>query len=287
MIDISTLQLRLLDYEGLQTLIKWAEQEGWNPGPYDASVFWATDSEGFVGYYIGDELIAGGSIVSYGGRFGFMGFFIVKPDYRSQGIGQKLWMERRNRLLGRLQPGATIGMDGVVALQDFYRKGGFELAFRDERYERLGERFIQEKQIDRLQTIDFPYILAYDALCFGLERPQFLKPWLEMPESHSFKFTENGLIKGFALMRKAGVGYKIGPLFADDVQVAEALYKACLNAVQGKSVFLDIPVTNLQAVALVEKYKAVYVFECARMYHGNPPKQALNKIFGVTTFELG
>lgn len=287
MIDLSTLQLRKLDFNGLQTLVQWAEQEGWNPGPYDAQVFWATDPEGFVGYFIGDELIAGGSIVSYGGRFGFMGFFIVKPEFRSLGIGQKLWMERRNLLLSRLKPGAAIGMDGVVAMQDFYRKGGFELAFRDERYERQGERFILDKQIDRIQPNDFPHILLYDARCFGLERSQFLKPWLEMPESYAFKYVENGLFKGFAVLRKAGKGYKIGPLFADNLLVAEALYQACLNAVPGEAVFLDIPVNNPDAVSLVQKYDAVYVFECARMYHGKPPKQALNKVFGVTTFELG
>lgn len=287
MIDSSSLQLRQLDFDGLQTLVQWAEQEGWNPGPYDAQVFWATDPDGFVGYFIGEELIAGGSIVSYGGRFGFMGFFIVKPEFRSHGIGQKLWMERRNRLLGRLQPHAAIGMDGVVAMQDFYRKGGFELAFRDERYERAGEKFELETQLSPVDINDFPAILTYDTACFGLERPQFLKPWLEMPESYAFKYVENGLFKGFTVLRKAGKGYKIGPLFADNSKAAEALYKACLNAVSGESVFLDIPVNNPDAVALVEKYKAVYVFECARMYHGIPPKQALNKVFGVTTFELG
>ncbi len=287
MIDISTLQLRQLDFAGLKTLIAWAAQEGWNPGPYDAAVFWNTDPDGFVGYFIGDQLIAGGSIVSYNGQFGFMGFFIVKPEFRSQGIGQKLWMERRNRLLGRLQADAAIGMDGVVAMQDFYRKGGFELAFRDERYERQGEKFKQDDSVERIEASDFAEILAYDALCFGFERPQFLKPWLEMAESYAFKYVDNDVIKGFALMRKAGVGYKIGPLFADNMQLAESLYKACLNAVPGEKVFLDIPVSNLQAMAMVEKFKAVYVFECARMYYGNPPKQAINKIFGVTTFELG
>ncbi|MBZ0243535.1 MAG: GNAT family N-acetyltransferase, partial [Bacteroidales bacterium] len=264
MVNIASLQLRQLNFDGLQTLIKWAELEGWNPGPYDAAVFWATDPEGYVGYYIGDELIAGGSIVSYAGRFGFMGFFIVKPEFRSRGIGYKLWLERKSRLLSRLRPDAAIGMDGVVAMQGFYRKGGFELAFRDERYERPGEKFKLDKQIIPIEAGDFPEILAYDAACFGFERPRFLKPWLEMPESHAYKYVENGLLKGFALMRKAGVGYKIGPLFADDMQHAEALYKACLNAVPGKAVFLDIPVNNPLAVALVKKYKATYVFECAR-----------------------
>ncbi|MFA7326926.1 MAG: hypothetical protein WC121_09695 [Candidatus Kapaibacterium sp.] len=41
------------------------------------------------------------------------------------------------------------------------------------------------------------------------------------------------------------------------------------------------------AVNLVKKYAAKYVFECARMYLGTPPKVDTNKIYGITTFELG
>jgi len=33
--------------------------------------------------------------------------------------------------------------------------------------------------------------------------------------------------------------------------------------------------------------KPVYVFECARMYYGKPPVVELDKIFGLTTFEVG
>ncbi|MFK7947270.1 MAG: hypothetical protein AB8G11_06765 [Saprospiraceae bacterium] len=40
-------------------------------------------------------------------------------------------------------------------------------------------------------------------------------------------------------------------------------------------------------VALIKKDDAKYVFECARMYYGNPPKVDFNKVFGITTFELG
>jgi GNAT superfamily N-acetyltransferase len=131
MSDTDHLIFKRLNYKGLETLVKWAEKEGWNPGLYDAEVFWATDPGGYYGYYLDGELIAGGSIVSYDGKFGFMGFFIVKPEYRSKGIGRKLWYERRDKLLSRLDSGASIGMDGVVAMQSFYKKGGFEIAYVD------------------------------------------------------------------------------------------------------------------------------------------------------------
>jgi len=119
------LQFQLLDLAGVKTLLSWAEAEGWNPGPKDAEVFFVTDPEGFYGYYHDGELIAGGSIVSYDGRFGFMGLFIVKPEYRSAGIGRQLWHQRRDTLLSRLNDGATIGMDGVLTMQPFYGEGGF------------------------------------------------------------------------------------------------------------------------------------------------------------------
>jgi GNAT superfamily N-acetyltransferase len=285
--DITKLKLKKLNRNGLDRLIEWAREEGWNPGPYDASVFWQCDPEAYYGYYFQGKLIAGGSIVSYDGLFGFMGFFIVHPDYRGKGIGRRLWKERKEKLLSRLRPDASIGMDGVVDMQDFYQKGGFRIAFRDERYMCIGKAFDIDENISQISSGDYQEILQYDLSCFGYPRPQFLISWLQMPESKSFKYTKNGVLKGFVHLRKAHTGYKAGPLFADDAITAEALYQACLNAARGKEVYLDIPLCNKEACSLVKKYKASYVFECARMYCGPPPDYDTSKIFGISSFELG
>jgi GNAT superfamily N-acetyltransferase len=281
------LQFLKLDFEGLKTLVKWAEEEGWNPGLYDAEVFWQTDPDGYYGYYKNGRLIAGGSIVSYSREFGFMGFFIVKPEYRSQGIGRKLWYQRRDTLLSRLNKGASIGMDGVVTMQPFYKRGGFEIAFRDERHESTGMAFQVDNHITAIGDQDVDSVLAYDLQCFGFRRPEFLKSWLNMPNVKTFKYQDSGKMKGFVVIRKAVKGYKICPLFADNKAIAEELYKACLNAVPGEPLYIDIPMINKDAVALVKKYNTTSVFECARMYFGDAPKVEMNKVFGITTFELG
>jgi len=285
--NIDELQFEKLDFKDVKTLATWAQQEGWNVGPHDAEVYFKTDPDGFYGFHHNDELIAGGSIVSYNGEFGFMGFFIVKPEYRAHGIGRKLWYKRRDTLRSRLHKNAAIGMDGVLAMQPFYQKGGFEIAFRDVRYEKKGTAFEIDQHISSIEESDFQNILKYDELCFGFSRPQFLKPWLQLPLNKTFKYVENGELKGFAIVRKATNGYKVCPLFADNFEVAEALYQACLNSVNGELLYIDIPMSNSAAKALIKKYEATYVFECARMYLGNPPKVDIHKVFGITTFELG
>ena len=287
MINKGNLKFEKLDFEGLKTLIKWAEEEGWNPGINDAEVFWKTDPDGYYGFYYNGDLIAGGSIVSYDRQFGFMGFFIVKPEYRSIGIGRKLWYKRRDTLISRLNNGATIGMDGVIAMQPFYREGGFEIEFRDERHEKTGEKFDIDKNISSIEEKDFEAVLNYDKQCFGFPRPQFLIPWLKQSTAKTFKYSDNEKLKGFAVIRKANKGYKVCPLFAYNAEIAEELYKACLNSVTGEPLYIDIPMINQNADALIKKYNTTYVFECARMYYGNPPELEINKVFGITTFELG
>jgi GNAT superfamily N-acetyltransferase len=284
---LSALTLEPLDLAGVRTLMGWAAREGWNPGMHDADVFHATDPEGFYGYHLHGELIAGGAVVSYSGLFGFMGLFIVHPDYRNHGIGKQLWFQRRDLLLSRLSPGAAIGMDGVVAMQPFYAKGGFTMQFRSERHCRRGVSFPVNAMVEPFCDNYFQEVMMYDTICFGFPRGRFLKTWLALPGSYSYLVRDNGRIAGFASMRKVLNGYKICPLFADSAEIAGALYRACLSSAPGEEVFLDVPVVNRSAMQLVESYNASYVFECGRMYHGTPPPLPLEKIYGITTFELG
>jgi hypothetical protein len=56
---------------------------------------------------------------------------------------------------------------------------------------------------------------------------------------------------------------------------------------QGMPIFLDVPEPNRQAIKLASRYKMKPVFETARMYTKIPPILPIEKIFGVTTLELG
>jgi len=79
--------IRTMTRKEVDTAADWAAAEGWNPGMHDADCFWRADTNGFIGGWLGDEQAAAISVVRYGTSFGFLGFYIVRPDCRGKGYG--------------------------------------------------------------------------------------------------------------------------------------------------------------------------------------------------------
>ncbi len=286
------LVIRNMTRPEVDELVGWAAREGWNPGLHDADAFWATDPAAFIAAELESELIGGGAITSYNGEFGFMGFFIVRPEYRGRGLGNALWHARRERLIARLRPGASIGMDGVFAMQDYYAQGGFVFSHRDIRFraEIEGSQAsapVDDAEIIPLSAVPFDQILDYDRTCFPVSRPNFLKTWIALPDALALGCRLGGKLSGFGVIRRCGEGCKIGPLFADDAVAASALYTHLAGFATGGPLFVDVPENNPAALELAHRHRMTEVFGCARMYLGPPPVLAHERIFGVTTFELG
>jgi len=269
-----------------RTVVDWAADEGWNPGLDDADIFWKTDPHGFVCAEEEGEIIATGSIVSYG-RFGFMGFFIVRPDLRGQGIGREFWYWRRDRLINRLGPGGVIGMDGVFEMQPFYARGGFVFSHRNLRMEGVGSQHRLDPAIVPLAEIGAEIVAGFDARHFGCRRDAFLKRWMALPQGHAYGLPDGNRLRGMGVIRRCRSGYKIGPLFANDADTAERLFAALSRHALDEPLFLDIPEPNRAAMDLALRHGMKEVFGCARMYLGPAPDLPLATIYGITTFELG
>ena len=109
-----------------------------------------------------------------------------------------------------------------------------------------------------------------------------------MPESVGVAYVEDGQILGYGLVRRCYRGHKIGPLFADTPEIGESIFSSLTNRVpEGSPIFLDVPEVNPSAVDLASRYRMKKVFETARMYTKEVPYIKVDRLFGVTTFELG
>ncbi len=281
----SNYTVRTMTRQELDLAVAWAAAEGWNPGLHDADSFYAADPTGFLIGYLGNEPIASISAVKYGDSFGFIGFYIVRPEYRGRGYGIQIWNAAMAYLSGR-----TVGLDGVLAQQENYQKSGFTLAYRNIRYQGTGGgEHPTDSKLVPLSTIPFDEVCAYDQPFFHDNRTSFLKSWIAQPESTALGVLgTDAKLAGYGVIRPCQSGFKIGPLFADSPQLAEDLFLALKAGAPNEApVFLDIPEVNPAAQELVQRHAMVSMFETARMYTQNCAALPVNRLFGVTSFELG
>ena len=88
------------------------------------------------------------------------------------------------------------------------------------------------------------------------------------------------------MIRPSETGRRIGPLFADSPAIAERLLLDLAATGEGP-VAIDIPLPNAAAVRIAERLGLEPSFETARMYAGRAPDEPVDRIFGITSLELG
>lgn len=272
--------------EDLDVMIEWAAQEGWNPGLRDAECFWATDPEGFWTARENGEMVACMSQVRHDRGFAFIGFYIVRPDRRGQGIGLALW----RHVIERLGRHVVIGLDAVVTEEMTYRKAGFFRTHRSFRFGGVPDLSQADDGGDDLTTIGPEHmdaINSFDTEYFPSTRESYLAAWLTTPGHLGVAAITNGEIQGYGVIRPCREGHKIGPLFADDAAMAQRLIAKLVTDSGAGHVYIDPPFANDDALELCEKLGLERVFETMRMYRGLSPQMRFPGIFGLTSFELG
>jgi GNAT superfamily N-acetyltransferase len=275
------LRIRVMRPEEIAIAVDWAAAEGWNPGLADAECFNTVDPKGFL---IGERDGAAAatiSCVNYDDRFAFLGFYIVRPDLRGRGHGLRIWNAAIAHAGAR-----TIGLDGVVAQQDNYRKSGFQLACANIRYGgSIGSFSAPPADIVPLTDVPFATLEVDDV--FPAPRTAFLRAWVTARGHIGRALMRDGKLAAWGVIRPCRHGHKIGPLVADDRTAAEAVFAALVAAAGADEIFLDVPGVNRDALALAQGHGLAPVFETARMYTGAIRPIQLERVFGVTTFELG
>lgn len=296
------MRVRPATQDEFEVAVDWAAVEGWNPGLDDLDAFFAADPNGFLMGFEDGEPVSSISVVRYGDNFGFLGFYIVKPEWRGRGAGMATWQAGMAYLNGR-----TVGLDGVLAQQSNYTKSGFVMAGRNVRYQGLRRADISQStsatkspatalpstasDVRPVAPSDFSALVQYDRAFFADDRTPFLERWCLPPietQRWSYVASAGQDVIGYITIRACRTGYKIGPLFANDVDLARHLFQVAVQTCDvGASLILDVPEANIAATTLATDLGLSPVFETARMYRGAAPNLLMNKTFGLTSFELG
>lgn len=282
-LEMSELQIRNLRPDEIALAVDWAAAEGWNPGLADAACFAIPDAQGFFVGEIDGEPVATVSCINYDDRFAFLGFYIVRERFRGAGHGLRIWNAAIAHAGARV-----IGLDGVVAQQDNYKRSGFQLAYANIRYGGVVAAPPRSPAgVVGLDKIPFAIVEADDATVFPAARSAFLRAWINASGHMGRALLRDGRLAAWGVIRPCRTGYKIGPLIADDRAAADAVVQALFGSAGGGEVFLDVPATNREAIALADALGLKPVFETARMYTGPIAPLRLDRVFGVTSFELG
>ena len=273
-----------LTKDEMPIVVEWATRLGWNPGLHDASCFYEADPMGFFVGKLDGQIIALGAAVIYDEHFAFCGLYMVDSAWRGNGYGLALTQARLAYIGQR-----NAGLDGVMNMVGKYARLGYKVAYTTTRYE--CKQFYPDVSVNNaifpLTHVNFDELMRYDRRHFPANRRAFLNCWISQPLTKGLGYIQDGRLCGYGVIRACQDGFKIGPLFADTPEIADALFLNLALHAQGQSINLDVPENNSDAVNLVQRYPFTKIFETQRMYLKELPAIESQHIYGITTFELG
>ncbi|GAA0389329.1 GNAT family N-acetyltransferase [Streptomyces luteireticuli] len=267
-----------------RTVEEWGNAEGWNVGHQDASCFHGIDPQGFFVGRLGNRLVSAVSLVNHSDKYAFWGSYVVNPEFRGQGYGRKTCKAAKSHSGRRV-----VGSDAMPDLVSGYSRSGASPAHETVHYVGRPERATHAPAgVVPIGPDHLNAIAEYDSGCFPAYRRDFLARWLWADGHIARTRLVNGRIAGYGVIRPAPVGHRIGPLFADTPQDAEALFDALIAHVQpDEEVSLYMPDLTGSASTFFNDRGLTEQFRVVRMYEGGTPRIRADHVFAVTSLEVG
>ncbi|MBA7712778.1 hypothetical protein ES703_121768 [subsurface metagenome] len=245
----------------------------------------ALDPKGCFAGFLDGKMVSSITAVQYQRRYGFMGLYIVAPEYRGRGYGLAIWKHAINYLTKDIGV-ECIGLDGVLANEALYQTWGFQTSYKICQYKYVVNRTFK-RRCPAISEKHFQDIANYDLKVFMVDRASFLHDFVFKTGAKTSEAYIAGKLAGFAAARPCSEGYKIGPLFADDIEVAGILIESLLAGLPGQTVFIEVPESNSQAIKLVADFDISPGLATVRMYTSNQYQQDVRYVYGVTNRMVG
>ena len=258
-------------------------RQGWNGGRHDVETFATADPGAWLVAEVDGRPVGVTLATRWNDAFGWIGVYLVDPDFRGRGIGLALF----GAALDRLEP-RSVGLDGDPRQQDNYRRSGFVDVHGNTRWYGPAGVWSETGEVVPPSDVPFDALVAIDAQALGSERPSLLRAWIDQPEAVSVAAVRGGHVVGFATARPASDGWKVGPVHALDADVAATVIAgAVAHLAPETTCWLDTPDPNTAAADLLRAHGYEAAPTSGLMVRGTPPPADLGISFAITAHEVG
>jgi hypothetical protein len=284
MIRLANTLIRPLHDSELALANHWAVDEGWNPGLHDAAVFNQADPGSLLTLEVEGAPVGVMSATRFTDEQGFLGFFVMAPEFRRGRYAWTLMKAGLDRIGDRV-----LGAESVLELVRTYARYGLTPHYQTVSYQGVSpvRPMPWKPGVEIASAVAPDLIAAYDHTSVGVARTPFIKAWLTLPDSQSLVFRREGRLCGFGVARRCPAGVRIGPLQADHPDVAEALFDALSGWAPGELVSIDCPGINPSSALLAAARGLRPGSTSSRLYRGTPPTGASHRVYGLMSFAFG
>lgn len=233
-----------------------------------------------------DGRVVGTTLIwPYGEDAANLGMVIVSPQMQGQGIGRRL-MEAALDALGD----RTVRLNSTEEGKPLYTKLGFEPVGRIFQHQGLVDSvpLVELRPNERVRPVgrnERDVVAQLDHRSSGVDRSALISAILET--ARGVIFDSNNSPVGFAVLRRFGRGFSIGPTVAPDALAAKALISHWLGSKAGKFCRVDVPESSGLS-AWLEELGLPRVGCVTTMIRGKPlAAEAGAKVFSLVNQALG
>jgi len=280
---LANITVRRFEQADLDFAYEMLLAEEWNDRREDAERMLGYEPEGCFVAEVDQERV--GHIFSVGyGTLAWIGYVIVKAEYRNRGIATLMMRKTLDYL--RCKYVQTVKLEAVPEIADLYRNLGFIDEYDSLRFSGTTKRHDLPKnsKVKSVVRSQIPKIAKFDANYFGADRTKVLSKLFDDFPDLCFVAGGDSDLEGFALCRKAESGYKLGPWGCkpENLDAAEQLLAACLSATEPNSrIFIGTPAPNQAATNMLKGYGFELYSRSIRMYLGKRANERIEGIFAI------
>jgi GNAT superfamily N-acetyltransferase len=241
---------------------------GWNQLPIDWKRLIHLEPDGC--FVLESDGVPVGTVTTtiYERRLAWIGMVLVSPEARRKGYGTDLLKAAMDYCESQFVD--VIKLDATSLGKKLYDTLGYHDEYGLKRVQGQGSHQSFEN-VHPMRSVDLWEVVQLDIGFFGISRQRLLEALFEENPSLCFIAHKPGSreIVGYLFARPGQMAFQIGPWIATEPSTAEQLFKACLEALAGKALFLDVlQGINPHSEALVANYGFVTQREFVRMFYG-------------------